>query len=118
MLDSLGQAGREAVDNTLPDNLAELGLDVKCLSVRQKTVGMRFWNVEDFPGHRSVWMGKMFQLGQLPPNKFLAVEVGPMGLATVTRIYCFCGTFSVPVPGPGVGVPLVAPLMTDSPSAN
>ena len=64
MLDSLGQAGREAVDNTLPDNLAEPGLDVKCLSVRQKTVGMRFWNVEDYvwASNRGQMQGQMYTM--------------------------------------------------------
>ena len=66
--------------NPLPNELAEMGLEVKGLSARQKTLGMRFWTAEDFPGQHPVQLDEMFQLGQLPPGKFLALEVSPVGL--------------------------------------
>ena len=62
----------------------ELVLEVEGLRVCQRNLGVRFLIDVDFLDQRPVQLGQMFQLGLLPPGKFLAA----------TRIFCVCGTFS------------------------
>ena len=51
---------------------------------------------------QAVKLGEMFQLWQISPGKFMALEVGPVGQDTVTRIFCVCVTFYVPLPRTGL----------------